>query len=221
MQSLIPLPSAPTDNLYKFLALSGVALMIAGAGFPALALREYNDKGVEFLSERLVVESDKAAVKEELDSLHQEITGLRAEVKWASDTSVDAGLMLDKEYRAKVEKDNDYLLAQHNAVHARANDVDRRLAALHAKTMMIDMLHDDATRLKWLGAVFGALGAMLACFGFERWYSLYQKPQDDLILAELAERKARVAALASPSPPTPGPNPDAPPERKPETPASS
>jgi hypothetical protein len=66
----MPLPALPTDSLYKFVALSGILLMLAG-----IALTGYEQEVLDN-----VVESRRAEVLGEITSRQRRIAALELEV---------------------------------------------------------------------------------------------------------------------------------------------
>ena len=71
------LPHLPTDNLYKFMALSGLALIIFSTAVPIVRLGELDLKRAE-------VEGEQTVLEVELEELKRDISLLEKKVKPSS-----------------------------------------------------------------------------------------------------------------------------------------
>jgi hypothetical protein len=58
---MLPLPNLPTDNLYKFISLSGVALFFVGVGFLFVEQKSFLDRytGLREISARIVYQTSQ------------------------------------------------------------------------------------------------------------------------------------------------------------------
>ena len=61
----------PTDNLYKFIAISGLILLLGGGIFPYMKSIELTQELIEFSGEakKLKLEADMTALKTEISKL--------------------------------------------------------------------------------------------------------------------------------------------------------
>jgi hypothetical protein len=62
------IPSLPTDNLYKFLALSGLAIAIFGLVFPAIRISEIRLKLIEANTQTRLLKLEIDQLKEDVDT---------------------------------------------------------------------------------------------------------------------------------------------------------
>lgn len=200
VQSLIPLPSAPTDNLYKFLALSGVAMMIGGATFPALTIRDLANKRVEVASDLLFVKAELESTKPHIEGTHEWAQDLRRAIAEADAAARDAGSDIAPEYRARLVKEAEEVIKQVAENDQRTQEVARLVARMDGKQLSVEALQDEASLLLKVGYLLFGIGSVLAVFGFGRWYTLYQRPQDDQMRRQIAEAAAKAKAEAATTP---------------------
>jgi hypothetical protein len=74
------LPSIPTDNLYKFLALSGLALFLTSVSFP-LALLNHNLEKADQLAQEL------AGISADIDFLKEDVAIAKAQGESAEEAT--------------------------------------------------------------------------------------------------------------------------------------
>lgn len=204
MQSLLPIPSAPTDNLYKFLALSGVALMIAGAGFPLMSIRATTDKRLEWLGEAMVLDAEVTTNIENYKRLQADTRQLDALTKWFMELSRDGGAVDSpvtmKDFVEGARRDNAILMKEGSQLAERTDEHVKRNAGLKAKALVLDDLRSDAEWLIKAGGLLFFLGGAISIFGFGRWYTLYQRPMDEQVQAQIDKVRSEKVAPACPSP---------------------
>jgi hypothetical protein len=159
----------PTDNLYKFMALSGVALMLAAA---LLAYGSF--RRIQSLADALGAETSVAMVKADR---------IIAETLRAVDDSTLTGQ--ERERRLMELRTPTFALGE-QAVSLQAR----------SKGLLRDLkrLSDDVDG--WL-IVLWTLGGVLASLGFWLWYMRVQRYQDTILRYEV--EKARALASAKPS----------------------
>lgn len=157
------LPRIPTDNLYKFVALSGVLLVIVGYGIPAYSLVRSSSLARPILREQV----ERIARQKVAISQYERSTAAYKK------NDAAAGRAL-------------YDSASH------LNDSLKRTSALADQAYDEvkedrDLLADFAR----LGFVLVAIGAFCAIWGFANWYTRLQKPLDEILQREAEELKSR------------------------------
>lgn len=170
-----PLP-IPTDNLYKFVALSGAALLIASFIFPLTRLDEIELAAQQTSAQRKVLGVEVTALETELAQLGDDVKRLDAAVVARSQSAVtlkeDAGQA--KGRLVELEK--------------------RRLTLLIKKAEIQGNEEKSALLLKQMDRTWsflklgGFAGLAMAHVGFLLWYRRVQRPVD-----LEAQRKARAS----------------------------
>ena len=169
-----PIPTIPTDNLYKFCAVSGLVLLLFGATFPVQELFE---------------------TQNDIDQITTKVEIQRLQVAYFKEDSQRANSDLNR-----LEKDTNAAAASPHAadvpwLKARLVTVSTTLGTVHKQGHELAIanakLDGDVTHLvrlshrMWLyiaaAALFMLGGSRLAFFGFARWYLCLQKPTDDLL----------------------------------------
>jgi hypothetical protein len=162
-------PTLPTDNLYKFLALTGLVLMLACFGaleFRAAKQQEL-DTAVSLGKEAL------GYLERDIERVAERLTGQATE---------------DQEY-PKVTA-NEY--AQFKM---RIRNVGEDIIELRGKSERAEAHYQRTQRILFLLLLGGIFGGFIAIAGFALWYVRLQKYQDVLIRCQ-ADQSAQQAAQA-------------------------
>ena len=207
----------PTDNLYKFMAVGGIILVIAGVYYPPIFFHqtgmEYlaqlrTDKEYkvhqEFISQRLktLAEREQKA-KNQRTVLETRLAGLN---QASNTTEVDK--LRDNIKQADREIDS---LAD-SAHDLRLSLAVKKVQSDYEETASINRRRDSRYGLVF-GWVVALIGAGTSIIGFRRWYRRLQKFQDRLFLKEAEAKLAAPTASeaekpAQPSQPPPGKPPE-------------
>lgn len=186
---------APTDNLYKFLALTGLAMVIASLVFPASSWLETCLKGYQLEQEIALAnvelevwEGQQLLLARDLENHQQAIKDFQDAAKRAQ-----AEGKLSEEKREKMQKwaeDIDARKAQ-GMEEAKKSLEQGKIA--DQKKAVVNAKQGELNFLWWVGLFqfLGAgmlLGAGVVCcrYGFWQWYDKVQRFQD-AILAKQAE----------------------------------
>ena len=192
------IPSLPTDNLYKFCAISGVALIVFGLYLRQSVITKCTELPIALLSRQAVsnVEWDDLKTKSrgfavDMKELRKEVEALSPEERTKKQ---DALLGETEAILAKTRSIYDRTLEQ-NKLNA-LNEVELNMLETVVKQL------DDMVRAAYCLIIFGA---GLCIFGFYRWLPI-QKAQDkilyneaDLKDEELVERRRLRAEREKPS----------------------
>jgi DNA repair exonuclease SbcCD ATPase subunit len=178
------LPEIPTDNLYKFLAISGIIIFLISY-LPLfhsyklnlqLARLEGESKAVK--EEREWLFSDANEVRNELQNLTKQLSEIQKDRK----VTEGAEETLKKKLEEKVAKLLEYTQLLHKQ-SLKTIEIDTKLEELRVH---IAMLKTEAN-LSISGHI---IGAILALVGFSLWYKKLQAPQDIIISKQAkAEQK--------------------------------
>jgi len=208
---MISLPSAlPTDNLYKFMALSGLILCVFMLIYPQTLLEQMSEKLYEqkTQSKILNVELDFLTAKRKrlLDDQERHVkrmqeftpefevlieqfkSGMQLEF-----TREEALAIIDKEKIKDKEMEESWKKLQ-----TVREDLDEESKQLDIKTIQRDEISENIKRLTedfdnnvLIAIVFAFLGAIISIAGFGFWYVKVQEPTDRLLRTNLLQaRKA-------------------------------
>lgn len=160
------MPSVPTDNMYKFLAIAGIALVLGGSYMEISTNRNRVERGYELVQvlrgdiERLHLLAEKdAQFKEQIEAKFTLLKYI------SEDTSDTADLIrILKESEPSEENKLEHLLLYY--------DVElwhRQLINLNRDTWFTRIL-------SW---ILCAIGGIVSTRGFFLWYDRLQKPMDE------------------------------------------
>jgi hypothetical protein len=178
--SMISSFSPPTDNLYKFMALSGLILAFFSYYVPYIIHERLQSRlaSAELESKKLTIERDY--FKDELDRFDkQEVQPLKAE----------AELWRTKKVKPSNEE-MDVVLKRHDELLDKKRLVDIKNAEVISNYEECRRLARQADRLQLLSYITSGLASVLAFNGFRLWYKKYQVYQDALMEAEMKARTA-------------------------------
>lgn len=173
----VPLPPLPTDNLYKFMGLAGLAIMIGSVVLPWRQL-DHTSALITQLEVDTAAAGATAAADVKLMELHVE------RMKALNATPRDSPGLIGEWTEVRKESE---------AMMARGAQIVARHAELQGKTRAA---REAATHSRWfmrLGRYGFGLGAVLLVVGFGLWYSRVQRYQDKLLRFQVlqAEREMR------------------------------
>jgi septal ring factor EnvC (AmiA/AmiB activator) len=174
------LPSIPTDNLYKFCAVSGVVLLLFGATYPVQKLFDTQNNLDQVRTEEKILSAQIADLREDFQRLNSDLESLDKDTTAAE---ANPGAADVPSLRARSAAAGTTL----SAVKTQG----RHLAIINIRQQgNFEHLTHLIQRL-WLylaaAAIFMLGGLQLAFFGFRRWYYRVQKPADDLLQRQIRE----------------------------------
>jgi len=182
----------PTDNLYKFLAVSGVVLFIAGMFAPLVLFQQTGMEYLEqlrgseelqvqekFTNERLeTLKQRELQATEEKKKLQKRLDGLKAAPNSPEVDKLEGRI---KETNREIE-----------SIADSAHDLSLNLALKRAQTNYEETVSVNRRAISRLvlrvGWIIGLIGAATSIIGFRRWYKRLQKFQDRVVAKE-AEAK--------------------------------
>jgi hypothetical protein len=185
----------PTDNLYKFMAVSGLAFIVAGIVVPSSFFRATRMESVAVLrgSKELEVQEKftnqrlgtlKLREQEAIDRknrLHQRLEGMNSA---SNSTEVDKLEGQIKEANREIE-----------SIADSSHELSLNLALKRAQLNSEEMVSIDQRRDSWLflgvGAIGVLLGIVVSSLGFGLWFKRLQQFQD----REAADKAEAVLAV--------------------------
>jgi hypothetical protein len=185
----------PTDNLYKFVALTGVVAALAALLWPTTVFYNLRIREFEFAAHTAAARAEfevwqgaeinsNAQFQKNLESslllkqfmVEHPAEGLPADVR---ELSRQEAIRIDREKRE--------LVAAHDKIVEKAAAADRALGMLESKRQEIGFLKWTATATATVAVVLFIAGVALAAVGFRLWYFRSQVHQDKILAAEAAK----------------------------------
>jgi len=210
---MTPLPNIPTDNLYKFTFIAGLTIMLTAL---VILATQYNsvtnstDK-LEFEIGKIVSESayftkESAKLKIELDAIIKKTSNFKSDTFDINQHISDLKnhLLTDKNYREYLS----FVFAHKSDLtpySEEVNKLNKINEILQVKGKQI-ILNSDITNLKVtqlrrennrlivisiLYCLITYIGFRIANSGYNKWYTLVQKPSDEKLKMELLELKKK------------------------------
>lgn len=180
-------PKLPTDNLYKFLALAGIAIFILSNYFSLTRIVEVGGRIIDVEEARLIVKARQESLKSKSERLHKIIDNSIAEQS-GHNRREDLG-KLDIHYSETEIKE---LV---NQVYNLIDEQDMASAKLQTSLMRLVNLKNLSDKIRNMDIIFSAIGGLMIYNGFSLWYRRVQKPLDELLQRELLIHKQTQSAL--------------------------
>ncbi|TRZ65045.1 MAG: hypothetical protein D4Q79_00145 [Spirochaetia bacterium] len=158
------IPNLPTDNLYKFMAIFGLVIIISGFYFYTTIIDKYSLAASSLIKE-------EGILKIETDYLSDEVALLETRIEIANGQG-------DKNILNNV-------LADYKAVKDELKQKEIARESIEQKIYDLEFIEKDVNAIK--AYHFGAigLGMVLMVYGFWLWYSKLQYYQDLIIRREV------------------------------------
>lgn len=205
------LPNLPTDNLYKFWALSGLFICIVGIGYPASLIKQ-DAKDIRNSKKALAITKVRVeAVKERAARLSKLATTksslLNKEQSRLAEFWGDIEKELKKANNAEAKARAEAHIANVNALSGRIKENNLELEKVVTQEEEVveqlllyaidiesykDSYKDGVIHLLGLFIsilLVGTLGITLTIKGFRQWYNKVQRYQDSLLKAQAEELK--------------------------------
>jgi len=189
------MPSLPTDNLYKFLALGGLVTLVVFPIFYVSQVADRNRQMVETETEALILEKEVEFLKWETNALIDELAETKKDAK-----------MLAKESKtsksSSVGQANDPISPSVDSITKRANQIllenkgyldrgyelrrktlelEKESLKLAGKRVEINLLDGRLNAIRRLTLIGISVSSVIMILGFSLWYLKLQKYQDQTI----------------------------------------
>ena len=158
--------SPPTDNLYKFLALSGIALVIACLLGPWRLEQDLNRARFELEAQLAVAQAEMTALDEDRGRVAVEVKSLESLV----DSLRAARNVLTPAEVETYHKSISTLKDRNEVIRDRAREQPIAVARLGAKAHQLTRMLADLEWISWFSNVGFSVGLVLSCIGFWLWY---------------------------------------------------
>ena len=149
------IPNLPTDNLYKFMAIAGLALIIISVIIPLWIIHDLKIKGYDLKIEMAIIDVEAKSFEKQFQ-LHTQVPHNKKEL---SDHS-------------------------HKQYFATVLDMEKNIAKTKGQVDKLEFLRSEIQKMRVIIALGLGLGLILTFNGFRLWYSRLQKYQDAAIKSE-------------------------------------
>ena len=164
------LPDIPTDNLYKFMAIFGLVLIVATNVIVFIAGNSIMNLGTSLLQSAAVSTYDQKAINEEKTNAQRLSDNLTKTLATTSSQQQQVLITQIAKEQDIVTNDNSKLIDVNNPI----------LKFNESKELVKWVNLEEKLLLIFIGAG-NAIGIVVAFYGFVLWYMKLQKYQDKMI----------------------------------------
>jgi len=184
---MLNVPNFPTDNLYKFIAISGIVLLLVAVFYPVYRRTEIRDEITLYNSEikKLSIEESKAKIK--LYEIKNDLNELEANANISKSTVNDSVISRVRILNGKKEIVDlshkiDRLVYEWKDIN---REIELKSIEINTKSKLIDDKNLDIEEFDTAANILGPFSIFVMILGFLLWYTKTQKLQDK-VLAEQA-----------------------------------
>ncbi|HXU26973.1 MAG TPA: zinc ribbon domain-containing protein [Bacteroidia bacterium] len=159
---MIPTPTPPTDSLYKFMAISGIILMIVFGFLIFNPLHSDQERCIKYNEEVALLNIQRDILKEELEY------SIRHDPQFDS-THLSKG---------EIKKYIIEYVYRNEAFKKKANEIKIKNAEMASKLATIEAYRKLRTEVELTYAFLLYSGEIISIIGFILWYTRAQKPID-------------------------------------------
>ena len=168
------IPSLPTDNLYKFCAIAGVALFIFGASYALEKSVELNIRVSNDNTKISVMQKQIEFWKEDVEHQKQDVGRVSYDIG-----SLEKQRHVSSEQLDSVKNENSATVVQQAKLIETSRKIQIQAIRLLGEVNNARILFHNFLFMSIICGLSILFGSWLALFGFRRWYALVQVPQDN------------------------------------------
>lgn len=181
----LTIPNLPTDNLYKFCAISGLVIILFSIIFTVVYVTELQEESI--LLEALAQET-------QVDLNYLEQANLRVENKLKHFEKFSSGNNFEFPYKhtdEKISETEEFKELKQLITKLEINSKELKYKSIELKKnlKLSSKKIFNLYFIIFIGIILSISGYSLAKFGFVRWNNLVQKPNDERIRSELEKLK--------------------------------
>lgn len=184
------LPILPTDNLYKFLALSGLAIIALCIVFPLQRIHDLDLKLIETGTKIKVLKLEQKYLQDNLINTLVNKSKLPPKQK-AAFRKYLVEVFNHKHPLEKEDTEGKAILSlEEQATFSKAlEEVEKKSIELGGQLDQANYLNKEFGQFIFVVAIGLTIGLILSSYGFLRWYYLIQKPNDMLLQKQIKNNK--------------------------------
>jgi hypothetical protein len=157
------LPTIPTDNFYKFFAISGVIIVIFSFAYPWTLIRDIRPKQIEVMTKLEVLKIELIESDKDIDVLDKEVT------------------VAENNLENLISEDVIKLREHTDKINRKRFEISIKKINIGGQIALIDYLREELLTAKWVMIIGVILGCILSFGGFIAWYFIVQVPSDLLL----------------------------------------
>ena len=169
------LPNIPTDNLYKFLAIAGLVILISSNALYIIfggrimnTAQEWLRIGAVNTFEKQIITADINTSKRKIAELEKSLQAANPSEKQILSEQVQAEKNILKSGNAKLEDISKNFVSMNNSINT-------------------DWFKTEVAYVKWTLILGNIIGTVATITGFYLWYTKLQKYQDKMIKQKAAK----------------------------------
>jgi hypothetical protein len=184
------IPNLPTDNLYKFVALTGVILLLVSIFYPELRRQELNEEITILNGEVEKQEFERLLLKDQTDKLRKKIEDLdevcNCGTKSVVNDSIIVRPIVTSGPKEVVELSNqiELLIKERNEI---VRQISLKAIEINTKDDLIGDKRANLDELNEAANTFGPVSLVIAILGFLFWFERTQKYQDRILKGQFGE----------------------------------
>lgn len=196
---MTPSISPPTDNLYKWLAVTGLILLVASLAGPTWQRKELDQVSARFEGDVARLQSERDIADEaETDAVRAfhvhgkelaEVMGLGKDGPATKDGPAPATVQVPAHLKEELDKLGEVMRLRQKTKESlvlREKELDTRRAELFVSRRFLNVVD-------YWAAILASIGFLATLLGFSKWFGT-QSVQDQVQLQELQEEEAEAPA---------------------------
>ena len=202
------IPNLPTDNLYKFLALSGVVISLFFNIYPDYVLDEIREEVTKIETESGELKLEVLFLEEEQEELEKKISKANTEIsRYQYSDTLETVIIVEELKKQLLGKENrDYLefifkykneilpaMKLKEEIRLADEKIYSNLKIIRLKSLQVNRKleimkekNEKAKGSNWMWALGSGIGVFMMITGFRLWYTRVQKPLDQKLINELS-----------------------------------
>ena len=179
------MPEIPTDNLYKFVALSGILMMLVGFAVPPLIRYRAMQADLALLTQYKATQGRRTRANEQMSrAAGVEFSAIRQALGTAGN------LQAPDTSKGRV----DDLIKTAAAIADSATAVADSLKQENIESLdrSVEADRNFFVFFVWVGWALAFAGILMAIWGFRNWYVKLQKPLDEIVRLDAEGRRSTI-----------------------------
>lgn len=203
----------PTENLYKFIAISGILLIIASY-YPSYLTFKLGEQYYDLMRNQKILIADLDNINKRLSDVNQTASSLTEkykEIEKKGDEIIEFSKqknIKNKEIAKSIKQEIEnykYLQAEIEALKKRLESIDNleefrakseqqdiKNAELKVTSAQLEFYGNEIDRLKQLSWILFITGLGMIGYGFNRWYTKIQKINDAILSKQVDPKKKTI-----------------------------
>lgn len=180
---MVPVPTPPTDNLYKYAAIAGLAGAVVLIVFVTSEGHKLLDRGFQIRTDLAMLLADGKDLSEDIERTRAEQNRLEQRLKEFKDKPKT----VTEQQVQDVQRTHDALDRKVDDLQQRRRSTERKRIALDEASKRWDSETSNIRLLMAVEMVLSTLLLIISFVGFRAWYVRVQRLQDRRLQIELSQ----------------------------------